>query len=116
MDGRCIGWPQQGGRRLGSTGSPRPTREDRALLAQRQVGIVNDVAGMGEGARRIEQRVEIEWTVVAPVTRHGSPREFLARAFARPSRIFLNVSSGGDDLVGIAETFKCLRKELLRRA
>jgi hypothetical protein len=30
--------------------------------------------------------------------------------------IVSNASSGGDDLVGIAETFKCLREELLRRA
>jgi len=29
---------------------------------------------------------------------------------------FSNVSSGGDDLVGAVKTFKCLRKELLRRA
>jgi hypothetical protein len=29
---------------------------------------------------------------------------------------FSNASSGRDDLVGVAETFKCLRKELLRRA
>jgi hypothetical protein len=29
---------------------------------------------------------------------------------------FSNASSGGEDLVGVAETFKCLRKEFLRRA
>jgi len=29
---------------------------------------------------------------------------------------FSNASSGRDDLVAVAETFKCLRKELLRRA
>jgi hypothetical protein len=38
------------------------------------------------------------------------------RSGARPSRCFSNASSGRDDLVGVAETFKCLRKELLRRA
>jgi hypothetical protein len=73
---------------------------------------------MGEGACRIQQRVEIEWTVVAPVTRHGSPLAFLVRGVRVCDRLdFLsNASSGGEDLVGIAETFKCLRKELLRRA
>jgi hypothetical protein len=29
---------------------------------------------------------------------------------------FSNAASGGEDLIGVAETFKCLRKELLRRA
>jgi hypothetical protein len=78
---------------------------------------------MGKGACRIQQRVEIEWTVVAPVTRHGSPLTFLVRGIrlrgvrrAAVSIFFSNASSGGDDLVGVAETFKCLRKELLRRA
>ena len=123
VHGRRVRWPQQRGRHLGCASAPRPAGEDRPLLAQRQIGIVDDVARMGKGACRIQQRVEIEWTVVAPVARRGSPLAFLVRGVrVRGVRVggrldfFSNAWSGGDDLVGVAETFKCLRKELLRRA
>jgi len=127
VDGRRVRWPQQGRRRLGRASSPRPAREDGALLAQREIRIADDVARMREGACRIQQCVEIEWTVVAPVTRHGSPlafgyvafgvRAFGVRAFgcAAVSNFFKCIE-WRDDLVGVAETFKCLFKELFGRA
>src|SRR5262252_7795306 len=68
MDGCRVRRSEQGRRCPGCTSALCPAGENRALLAQRQVGIVDDVARMGKGACRIQQRVEIEWTVVAPVT------------------------------------------------
>jgi hypothetical protein len=70
----------------------------------------------------VQQCVEIEWTVVAPVTRHGSPLAFRllgvssACVRVRGRLDFFKCVEWRDDLVGVAETFKYLREELSRRA